>query len=150
MEPITYTRSDGRIPMKTRSELEQITRSIYNARDRNDANATAEGFHADSTFQIIGCDALAPLSSRVTGKAEIALVLEQLSSNWDFSKVQTINTFVDGDTVIVKRKGKVRFVPTNRTFEAQWVDILRFQDGLVTDFEEYIDTHQIASILNAN
>jgi ketosteroid isomerase-like protein len=130
--------------MGDRAELEKLTGSLFAARDANDAKATVMYFHPDCVFQIMGSEKLGPMTHKISGRPSLDNLMEGLAAQWDFSKVQNDKIYIDGDTVIVRRKGTVRYVPADKFITTEWVDIFTVRDGLIVEFAEFIDTFLVA------
>ena len=122
---------------------------MFKARDANDADAASTYFHPDCVFQIMGSEALHPFTRQILGKAALKDVMRALVENWDFSGVRSIQTLVDGNTVVVRRKGGVRHIPTNTILDTEWVDIFSVKNGLIHEFSEFVDTHLVAETIRS-
>ena len=135
--------------MADRTQLENFTRSLFKARDANNAEATMAYFHGECIFQIKGGRSLSPFTHKVLGKQALSKLMESLAATWDFSGVRNNQILIDGDTVVVRREGGVRHVPSNTPVEMEWVDIFTVKDGLIVDFAEFVDTLLIAEVTGA-
>ena len=133
--------------MSDRYQLENLARALFRARDANDAAATMAYFHPDCIFQIKGGPSLSPFTHKVFGKQALSNVMAALAATWDFSGVETARTLIDGDTVVVRRRGGVVHVPSNTRIDTEWVDIFTVKDGLVVEFDEFVDTQLVAEVV---
>ena len=133
--------------MSDRYQLENLTRALFKARDANDAAATMAYFHPDCIFQIKGGASLSPFTHKVFGKQALSTVMEGLAATWDFSAVEMTRTLIDGDTVVVCRKGGVVHVPSNSRIDTEWVDIFTVKEGLIVAFDEFVDTQLVAEVV---
>ncbi len=53
----------------------------------------------------------------------------------------------DGNFVVVKGFFAGKGNATEKTFESEWVNIWEVIDGKVKNFQAFIDTHKVASVL---
>jgi ketosteroid isomerase-like protein len=64
------------------------------------------------------------------------------------SRVVVSHLHADGDTVIVEHVGR-NVLPDGRRYDNQYCWVLRFQDGLVREVREYMDTQLVTETFGA-
>ena len=127
--------------MTDRNEIERIVRASYDARRRNDVDATLKHFHPDARFRISGSPALGPMTKPTVGHGDLRQMFEQLFPQWDWKDFHVTNIHVEGDTAYVHLAGKIRYIPTGKVIETEILDRLILKEGLIVEFTEFLDTH---------
>jgi ketosteroid isomerase-like protein len=132
--------------MTDRASIEKIVRDAYDARRRNDAEATLAFFALTAEFQLVGPAPLAPLTDAVRGHGSLRPMFTQLFATWDWSNYAIVDLLVDGDRAALRCAGPMRFVPTNTVIDTQTFDLLTIQDGRIVHFLQFFDTLTIAGL----
>ena len=55
---------------------------------------------------------------------------------------------IDGDNAAVRCRLQIRFVPKNRNFSTEVVDLFKFKDGKIVELVEFTDTALIKDIIS--
>ena len=67
-------------------------------------------------------------------------------ASFEFIKRDIISMIVDGDRAAVRCRLTVRFVPNDKTFTTELVDLFKIQDGKIIELVEFADTALIKEI----
>jgi len=82
------------------------------------------------------------------------VVLEQLfvrlGTEWDAFTVHVGTLHEAGDTVTMEGRYSGTFKPTGRSVDAQVCHVLRFRDGKLASFQQYVDTGQLQVVMATN
>ena len=133
--------------MTVKDDMKKRVEEIYAMRDRGDIEGTLALIGEDCTFRMAGNTRLAPFSTESGGNA-FRQVIEQLITVWDLSKIRTAGIYVDEDEhmVFAHREGEVRHIPSDVSFQTEFVDKIHFRDGKPVKIVEFVDTLQVAEI----
>lgn len=135
----------------TRNEIENIVRESYAARRIGDIEATAAYFAEDATFRISACEALGDLGTPLRGKSDLRGLWGTVFPTYDWSEFPIRSIMIDDGTAppraVVHCAGTMVYTPTGQRFEAETLDMLTFENGKITDFLEFVDTHMLFQIL---
>jgi ketosteroid isomerase-like protein len=133
------------LKMADSTDLHALTEEFYAARNTGDAaQAILDRFAPDGSFQILGPDRLGPFTQRFEGLDALRLAATELVRTWDLSGMVNVSIYTHGDTTLTHRKGKVRYLPTNREFETEFMDKMTFRNGKIVEYVQFIDTLGIA------
>ena len=137
--------------MTAKNDMKKLVEDIYAVRGRGDIEGTLALFGEDCTFRMAGNARMSPLSTESGGPA-FRQVIEQLITVWDLSKIKTTGIYVDEDEhmVFAHREGEVRHIPSGVSFHTEFVDKIHFQDGKPVKIVEFVDTLQVAEIIQIN
>lgn len=130
--------------MTDRETLEGIVNKLYEARAVNDVDGLMSWAGPGFSFCLVGSGKLAPMAQRVCEPAAVDTAIRTLVDHWDMSRVQTTRLYVDGDTVFAHRAGVLRFNPTGKEIETEYIDRFTFKDGKIVDITEFVDTLLVA------
>lgn len=87
----------------------------------------------------------APWSGEHIGRAGVQAYFEMLFAECRILDYRIGQVIVDGDWAAVTATVRAQFHRSGMDQELSKVDVLRFRDGLVTEFREYYDTTAIAT-----
>ncbi|WP_349434491.1 nuclear transport factor 2 family protein [Pararhizobium sp. A13] len=130
--------------MTDRETLESIVNELYAARSVSDMDGVMSCAGPGFSFRIVGSGRLAPMAQRVCEPAAVNAAVKTLIEQWDMSKIRTTGLYVDGDTVFAHRAGVLRFNPTGKEIETEYIDRFTFKDGKIIDLTEFVDTLLVA------
>ncbi len=130
--------------MADRKALEGIVTAFYEARAAGDREKAMSWAAPDVSFCIVASGRMAAMGQRVSEPEALDAVVQQLFADWDMSRMKTPSLHIDGDTVFAHRTGVLRYVPTGREIETEYIDRFTFKDGKIIDLTEFVDTLLIA------
>ena len=129
--------------------VEAIIRGAYEARTRGDLDAVMRHFADGATFSLSGSPAASPVPTAASGRAAIREVLRRLLEGFEFSQMKPVTILVDGERAAVHWHVKVRAVSSGYEAETDILDLVRVQDGKITDFRQFADTALINRMIGA-
>lgn len=133
--------------MMDRETLEGIVNNFYEARAVSDREKLMGFTGPDFSFCIVASGKLAPMGQRVCEPEVLDATVRKLLDDWDMANVKTTRLYVDGDTVFAHRAGVLRFNPTGKEIETEYIDRFTFKDGKIADMTEFVDTLMIAETI---
>lgn len=132
--------------MSNRADLEKAMVKFYELRNRPDLEAVLGMLHPQASFCISGTPKLGAFTRRVTMSDTLPEAISHLLDVWDLSGVETVSMHIDGDTLLIHRAGAVRHIPTNASFQTEFMDKVTFNNGLIIDYTQFVDTYEIAKV----
>ena len=81
-----------------------------------------------------------PWAGRFEGKQEIANFLARVDENIEFSELALREMIEQGDTVVILGTTTSRAKKTGKIVKYEWAGVLKFSQGKIVLFQEYIDT----------
>jgi uncharacterized protein (TIGR02246 family) len=98
-----------------REAIKALVDRAYQARDKDDVEATLALFHPDAQFQIAGSQDHAKAAMTVQGHQQFREASAGLVATFQFVERTFLSTLIDGDRAAVHTRAKLRFVPNDRT-----------------------------------
>jgi ketosteroid isomerase-like protein len=132
--------------MTSEAELKDIVRQIYEARSEGDLDTLMSFFGDDCVFRVAGNRDLAQLTDPVVGSAALRETMRHFIDDWEMKGLTFVGIHVDGDVALVHRRGQMRHGATQ--FDTEIMDKITFDNGKVTEVVEFVDTLQVAVLLN--
>ncbi|MBR0794213.1 nuclear transport factor 2 family protein [Bradyrhizobium jicamae] len=132
-----------------REAIQRLVNQAYAARSRGQVEELMEAFGSDATFELFGDKRTLPITCTISGHQNIKQALKQFSTDFEFLEREITSFLVDGDRAAVHSRLKIRFVPKDRTFTTELVDLFRFENGKVAELVEFTDTAQLKEIISA-
>jgi uncharacterized protein len=81
-----------------------------------------------------------PWAGTFRGKQEIANFFARVGENLEFSEFAPREMIEQGDVVVVLGTSSGRAKTTGKTVTDNWAHVLRYRQGKVVFFQEYVDT----------
>jgi ketosteroid isomerase-like protein len=123
-----------------RDSMELKVRTLFERRAKGDLEGLLELFASDCMFFIRGNWSTAISQVPVRGKAAYAEMLRLLNIQLENLGSIYHEIMIDGDHIMVHRTTSVCNRGSNEQKDYDVIDIIRFRDGLITEFSEYPDT----------
>ena len=125
--------------------LEQITREFYERVSSGDVAGVIDLVDDDIIWSIPGPSVI-PYAGTYRGKEGVAEFFRILAEHED------LQSFVPNEFIFDQENGvacilgceKARAILTGRSFSTTWAEVFHVRGGLVTAFEEHIDTFKLA------
>ncbi len=128
----------------TRSEIEDLIRTSYAARQREDVEGVMAFFSEDATFRISANERLGPLAVSLKGHDQLRACWIEQFAIWDWHDFPVISVLIDeGQSPVqaaVRCQGEIVHTPSGHRFPFETLDILTVENGKITDFMEFFDT----------
>ena len=135
--------------MADRETVRKLIEQAYAARASGDINGVMAAFHANGAFELAGAKTALALAGAVEGHSGVREALTGFIANFEFIKRDIVSMIIDGDRAAVHSRLEMRFVPTNKTFTTELVDVFKIQDGKIRELVEFADTALIKEITSA-
>jgi uncharacterized protein len=81
-----------------------------------------------------------PWAGTFKGKQEVAKFFARVGENLEFSEFSPREMIEQGDTVVVLGTSSGRARTTGKTVTDDWAHVLKYSQGKVVFFQEYVDT----------
>ena len=133
--------------MTSKSSIEELLKSAYDARVRGDLEGTLAYFADDAVMEVNARGIGVPeLASPLNGKAAIRPVLQQLMRDFRFTDWRTVALLVDGERALLHWKGTVTFVPNGKAATFDVFDLITLRDGKIVSLHQSTDTAMMAAL----
>ena len=128
----------------------QQARNIYDALNRGDIVTVLRAFAAGIEWREAEGNPYEPTGSPWTGPDAVTQNLfVKVGADWDAFTVHPKSFHEAGDTVIVEGRYTGTFKPTGKNLDAQVCHVMRFRDGKLTGFQQFVDTAQLQDVMGA-
>ena len=133
--------------MTSRDEMLQTIMRAYKAREEGNIEGLMATFHPNAVFELKGDKRLLEVAGTVEGHANVRAALSQFIEGFQFKKRDILDEIVEGDRVAVHSRLEVLFVPKNKSFTSDVLDIFKFEDGKIIKLVEFTDTALIKNVV---
>ncbi len=129
----------------------QLAKEIYAAFGRGDIPTVLGGFHPEIEWRQAEGNPYAPAGTAWIGpQAVLEKLFMRLGSEWEGFTV-TVRTLHDaGEHVVMEGRYTGTYKPSGRSVDAQACHVLRFQEGKLRSFQQYLDTGQLQAVMATN
>jgi ketosteroid isomerase-like protein len=126
----------------------ELAKELYAGFARGDIPTVMAGFQPaiewreaeGNPYQLDGAAWVGP-------KAVLERLLTSLGSDWEGFAV-TVRTLHDaGDHIVMEGRYTGKYKPSGKSLDAQMCHVLRFQDGKLSSFQQYVDTAQLQAVM---
>ena len=124
----------------------RLVEEAYAARAKGDIKKILAAFQPNGAFQLAGDTNTLNVLGAVEGHPQLEAVLTGLVKDYEFIKRDILSFTAEGDRAAVHSRLTIRFVPKNKTFSTELVDLFTFKDGKIASLVEFLDTALIASL----
>jgi ketosteroid isomerase-like protein len=126
----------------------QYARDIYAAFGRGDIPAVMGKFHPEIEWREAEGNPYEPAGTAWVGsQAILEKLFMRLGSEWNGFTV-TVRTLHDaGEHVVMEGRYTGTYKPSGRRIDAQVCHVLRFRDGKLLSFQQYVDTAQLQAVM---
>jgi ketosteroid isomerase-like protein len=132
--------------MSQRTDHEMLVRDVYAARRVADVEAVLAHFHPQAMFRMAGSQAHASLPAPASGHEALRLTFIELFAAYEFLDQDFRAIIVQEHRAAVHAHLRLRFRPTQDEFETEILDLITFEDGLIRDMTEFVDTAMVAHL----
>jgi ketosteroid isomerase-like protein len=128
----------------------QLARDIYDAFNRGDIAIVLSAFDPAIEWREAEGNPYEPSGSSWTGPDAITQNLfVKMGADWDGFTVHPKSFHEAGDTLVVEGRYAGTFKPTGMSLDAQVCHVLKFRDGKLTSFQQFVDTAQLQDVMGA-
>jgi ketosteroid isomerase-like protein len=126
----------------------QFAKDIYAAFARGDIPTVLAGFHPEIQWRQAEGHPYQPDGAAWIGpQAVLEKLFMRIGSEWESFTV-TARAFHDaGEHVVMEGRYTGFYKPSGRNFNAQMCHVLRFRDGKLLSFQQYVDTGQVQAVM---
>lgn len=132
----------------TKDEMIAICHDLITLRMRGDFNTILSYFSKDCHFRLAGSSGVNPLSSVCIGHQQILEKIKTMNVLIEYCDIQPVAYVVDDDQFVVRWVGRWRNRGTGPAEDLEGVAHVRFNEGLIVDYTNFVDTAVIASLLD--
>jgi ketosteroid isomerase-like protein len=133
--------------MASRDEMLQTIMRACKAREEGNIEGLMAAFHPNAAFELKGDKRLLEVAGTVEGHSNVRRALSQFIEGFQFKKRDILEEIVEGNHVAVHSRLEVLFVPKNKSFTSDVLDIFRFEDGKIIKLVEFVDTALIKNVI---
>jgi ketosteroid isomerase-like protein len=134
--------------MTDREATRALIVGAYAARDRGDVEGLMSAFHPDAVFQLMGAKTALEVAGAVRGHTNVRASLGGFIEAFKFDKREIISFVIDGERAAVHSRFDATFIPKNRTFTNEVLDLFKFADGKIIELLEFADTALIKDVIS--
>jgi ketosteroid isomerase-like protein len=134
--------------MTDRGTIEAVIERCYAARQKGDIETLMAAFASDAVFELAGSKELLTVAGVTKGHKNIRTAMTDFIAAFEFTHRDIISIITDGERAAVHSRLTVKFIPGNRTFTSDLVDLFRFKDGKIVELLEFPDTALIKDVVS--
>lgn len=128
----------------------QQAREIYDAFNRGDIATVLGTFDPGIEWREAEGNPYAPSGSPWTGPdAVMQNLFVKMGADWDDFTVHPKSFHEAGETLVVEGRYTGTCNRTGRSMDAQVCHVLKFREGKVTSFQQFVDTAQLQDVMGA-
>jgi ketosteroid isomerase-like protein len=126
----------------------QFAKDMYSAFARGDIPAVLAGLDPEVHWRQAEGHPYQPDGAAWIGpQAVLEKLFMRIGAEWEGFTV-TVRTLHDaGDHVVMEGRYTGTYKPSNKHLDAQMCHVLRFRDGKLSSFQQYVDTGQVRAIM---
>jgi ketosteroid isomerase-like protein len=126
----------------------ELAKELYAGFARGDIPTVMAGFQPaiewreaeGNPYQLDGAAWVGP-------QAVLERLLMSLGSDWEGFAV-TVRTLHDaGEHIVMEGRYTGKYKPSGKSLDAQMCHVLRFRDGKLSSFQQYVDTAQLQAVM---
>jgi ketosteroid isomerase-like protein len=118
---------------------QKLIQQTYAAFERGDVD-TIVSLVDDSVVWLVPGPSIIPFAGRFEGKEGVRRFFRAAVDTLDVLDQKTIESFAEGDRVLVTGYEHMRVRATGKEFTTRWMHSYRLRNGKIIAFEEFVDT----------
>lgn len=123
----------------------ETARKMYETLLRGDMEGAFSVMAENIRWIYYGGKGIIPFSGEYLGHEGVAQFFEDYSSAAEPLGMELQSFYSSGETVFVTGIENSRVLATDKSYAAPWVHVLKFADGKIVSYEEYIDSALVAA-----
>jgi hypothetical protein len=128
----------------------QLAKDIYAAFGRGDIPTVLAGFQPDLEWREAEGNPYQPDGTAWVGpQAVLEKLFVRLGTEWDGFTVNVRTLHDAGEHVVMEGRYTGTYKPSGRSIDAQVCHVLRFREGKLASFQQYVDTGQMQEAMAA-
>ena len=126
----------------------QLAKDIYAAFGRGDIPTVLAAFHPEVEWrQAEGNPYQLDGSAWIGPQAVLEKLFMRIGAEWDGFTITIRNIHDAGEYVVIEGRYTGTYKPTGRKLDSQLCHVLRFQDGKLRSFQQYLNTAQLQTVM---
>lgn len=134
--------------MTDRKTMEAVIDRCYAARQKGDIETMMAAFDKDGAFGLAGSKEMVAAVGTAQGHEAIRESMTGLVAAFDFIDRNIICMVIDGERAAVHSRVRIRYVPSDRTFTTDLLDLFHFKDGKIVELTEFADTALVKDLMS--
>lgn len=128
----------------------QVAKNIYAAFARGDIPTVLAGFHPEIQWREAEGNPYQPDGAAWIGpQAVLENLFMRIGSEWNGFTITVRELHDAGEHVVMEGRYTGTYQPSGRSIDAQACHVLRFRDGKLSSFQQYVDTAQMQTVMAA-
>ena len=128
----------------------QFAQDIYEAFGQGDIPSVLAGFGPAIEWREAEGNPYQPSGAAWIGpQAVLEKLFMRIGSEWDGFTVNVRTLHDAGDYVVMEGRYTGTYKPSGKSIDTQVCHVLRFQDGKLVSFQQYVDTAQLQAVMVA-
>jgi ketosteroid isomerase-like protein len=128
----------------------QLAKDVYAAFGRGDIPTVMAAFHPQLEWREAEGNPYQPSGAPWIGGQEVLEKLfMRLGGDWDAFTVHVGTLHDAGEYVVTEGRYTGTFKATGKSLDAQMSHVLRFKDGKLLSFQQYVDTGQMQAVMTS-
>ena len=121
----------------------QLAKDIYAAFGRGDIPTVLAAFHPEIEWRLAEGNPYKPDGAAWVGpQAVLEQLFMRLGTEWEGFTVNVRTLHDAGEYVVTEGRYTGLYKPSGKRIDAQMCHVLRFRDGKLSSFQQYVDTGQ--------
>lgn len=126
----------------------QFAKDMYAAFARGDIPTVLAGFHPEVQWRQAEGHPYQPDGAAWIGpQAVLEKLFMRIGAEWEGFTVNVRALHDAGDHVVIEGRYTGTYKPSNKNLDAQMCHVLRFGDGKLLSFQQYVDTEQLRTVM---
>jgi ketosteroid isomerase-like protein len=134
--------------MTDRKTIEAVIDRCYAARQKGDIETLMTAFDKDAAFGLAGSKEMVAAAGTARGPGAIRENMTGLIAAFDFIDRNIVCMVIDGERAAVHSRVKIKYVPRDRTFTTNLLDLFHFKDGKIVELVEFADTALVKDLMS--
>ena len=123
----------------------EVARKMYKTLLAGDMEGAFSVMAENIRWIYYGGKRIIPFSGEYVGHEGVAQFFDDYSSVAEPLGMELQSFYSSGETVFVTGIENSRILATDKSYAAPWVHVLKFADGKIVSYEEYIDSALVAA-----
>jgi ketosteroid isomerase-like protein len=133
--------------MVTKDRIEDVVRSTYMARVREEADAAASAFTDQATLQVSAAT-IPGFGEPIKGREAIRLALANFAKILRYENWRELALVVEGNKAAIRWQAKITCIETGRSHVFDCVDLVEFEGERIASLYHTLDTAALAALLS--
>ena len=126
----------------------KLAKDLYAGFARGDIPAVLAGFHPQIEWREAEGNPYQPDGAAWVGpQAVLEKLFMSLGSEWEGFTVHVRTLHDAGEHVVMEGRYTGTYKPSRKSVDAQVCDVLRFRDGKLLSFQQYVDMAQMQTVM---